>query len=150
MTPLEHLQEIAQRRDDKGRFSDFERLWDQFALWTRTGSDIPHYTTPLGSRYISDRARDEPRKVLTLSDDEAMYLNRVICYVKPFHRLGYAIFSAVYIQGRDLQFLDRDFLIRRQLRAKHIKYTLDIGRLILQDFIERLRRKLLAHREGDF
>lgn len=147
---LEELQAIAQMRDKHGKFSDWWQVLEQFGLWSRRGTGVPHYTTPLGSRYVNDCMRERPRPVVTISDDMAMYLNRCLAYVGGLHRVGNVVFKVVFVRDVPLDFAYHNPSIKIAFRAQRLPRTYDTVRLTLEEFVERMRRKILSMKSGDF
>lgn len=147
---LEELQALARMQDRHGKFREWWHVLEQFGMWSRNGTGEPHYSTPLGSQYVSDEMRDHPKPVITISDDMAMYINRCLAYVGSLHRVGAVVFKVVIIRDVDLDFAHQNQLVRVAFRVARLPRTCDTVRLVLEEFVERMRKKILTMQPGDF
>lgn len=143
---LEELQEIADLRDEHGHHTAWLQLLEQYGMWCRKGTGEPRYRTPLGARYVPEEDAARPPVKLSITDDEAMLLNSCISQASAFNRKGLIIFRMVFERGVDVAFVDKCPLVRVAFRVEKMHLTPTIARLIFEEFVEKVRRKLLAIR----
>lgn len=149
-TPLEELKLVAQMRDEHGRYTEWIHVLEQFGLWSRRGNGEPHYMTPIGAAYTCDENLEQSKPVIILSDEQAMYLNRCLSYVGGLNRVGMVIFKVIYVRDVSMEFSHWNPAIKVAMRQARLPVRIEIISSILADFVDKLRRKILTMREGDY
>lgn len=116
---------------EAGEVRPLERLLENYALWAKSRTGVPHYHGPLANAPSGNFERELAHPETTLTDTEGMLIDHAVAESRQAFPLGWCVFVFYYFRGFTLRDLarQRDLYavyrtIRRKIRKANLSTTL--------------------------